>query len=594
MVPVERRLRVPRKTIWQYCPINEEVGIWFVTTPRTIPLAGRPKYSSCVTESLPLLRFVFVFAAKIFILMKTQVRVSTQTVEPAAVPLVTRLFYAQRYIEKQYQEVKNEAHLRWWNQWIYRTLKIESLEPASEYTTWKDDSLAERNSHWLACAGLLTTEIMGAMLVPQSMSYLGYVPGNIMLFVFFGFALVAGGLVWWLFILFDSPEYPIRTFADIAELLGGRTWRHLLVFLQVVAMILTSATIIIGAAEGLEIMRDQRVCFCGLVVLLCGVQAIIGHLKQLKQLGNLCVWISVINYVCLFAQLGFFKEPNWDNAKAVLGLDRGEVHSYAVAPQDFVSRLVSVTSLSYVFAGLLVFPEILAEMRRPWDFWKSMLLAQVCILATYLLYGNFVYARQGQFSNSPAALGIANIAALRGFGFVTFVTGFVQATFYGHLSAKVVYKNYLPEIFKNLRFNSVRGTLLWSATTCLVWIVIFLISAGVPNVMAVAAFTSALTMIPLTYMFPYLFNVWALCVKTNAENIICYDAVAMKTEGYEHKPKKYIKAGIRAHKRHSGVFLSILALASVFAVMGIAGSIGYMVYVFANTSAESFSCKSPI
>ncbi|KAG7832667.1 hypothetical protein KL943_004608 [Ogataea angusta] len=480
--------------------------------------------------------------------MEKEADVSEQAVEPVAVPLVTRLFYAQRFIEKQYEEVKHEAHLHWWNQWIFRSLKIQSLEPTSDYTTWRDDSLGERNSHWLACAGLLTTEIMGAMLVPQSMSYLGYVPGNIMLFVFFGFALVAGGLVWWLFIFFDSPEYPVRTFADIAELLGGKTWRH----------------------------------------------AVIGHLKQLKQLGNLCVWISVINYICLFAQLGFFKEPNWDNAKAVLGLDRGDVHSYAVAPQDFVSRLVSVTSLSYVFAGLLVFPEILAEMRRPWDFWKSMLLAQVCILATYLLYGNYVYAKQGQFSNSPAALGIANVAALRGFGFVTFITGFVQATFYGHLSAKVFYKNYLPDIFRNLRLNSVRGTLLWSATVCLIWVVIFLISAGVPNVMAVAAFTSALTMIPLTYMLPYLFNVWTLCVKTNAENIIFYDAAAMKTEGYEHKLKKYIKAGIRAHKRHSGVFLSILVLASVFAVMGIAGSIGYMVYVFANTSAQSFSCKSPI
>ncbi|KAG7855228.1 hypothetical protein KL939_004403 [Ogataea angusta] len=305
---------------------------------------------------------------------------SRQRLSSLAVRVETQqslLFYAQRFIEKQYEEVKHEAHLHWWNQWIFRSLKIQSLEPTSDYTTWRDDSLGERNSHWLACAGLLTTEIMGAMLVPQSMSYLGYVPGNIMLFVFFGFALVAGGLVWWLFIFFDSPEYPVRTFADIAELLGGKTWRHVIVFLQVVAMILTSATIIIGAAEGLEIMRDQRVCFCGLVVLLCGVQAVIGHLKQLKQLGNLCVWISVINYICLFAQLGFFKEPNWDNAKAVLGLDRGDVHSYAVAPQDFVSRLVSVTSLSYVFAGLLVFPEILAEMRRPWDFWKSMLLAGV-------------------------------------------------------------------------------------------------------------------------------------------------------------------------------------------------------------------------
>ncbi|KAH3667503.1 hypothetical protein OGAPHI_003152 [Ogataea philodendri] len=510
-------------------------------------------------------------------------------------PIVKRLFYAQRYIEHQYSQVKHQQKFSWWNRFIYGSLKIESLVLRSEdYPTWSDDALSIRNSHWLSCAGLITTEIMGALLVPQGVSYLGYVPGNIMLVVFFSFTLVAGGIIWWLFLLFDSPEFPVKTFADIAELLGGKIFRETIIFLQMVAMILTAATIVIGAVEGLEIMRTERVCFTGLILLICGVQAACGHLKSLSKLGIICIAISILNYVCLFAQLGYFGEPNWENAKSVLGVDRGTVHAYAVAHQGFVAQLVSVTSLSYVFAGCLVFPEILSEMKRPWDFWKSMLLAQSCILVIYLLYGNFVYAKQGQFTNSPAVLGISDTAALRGFAMVTFLTGYTQGTFYGHLSAKVCYKNYLPRLVRNLRFQSLRGTLLWSATVICVWVVVFVISAGVPNVMAVAAFTSALTMIPLTYVFPYLLNLWAVFVKASVENIGHYDPATGETHEYEAKFKQLFKNGYKSHRWQTWVLLSISAVASIFAVMGIAGSIGYMVFVFSSTAARSFSCKSPI
>ena len=35
----------------------------------------------------------------------------------------------------------------------------------------------------------------------------------------------------------------------------------------------------------------------------------------------------------------------------------------------------------------MIFPEMLAEMRRPWDFWKGMCCAQLLIFVAYLLYG---------------------------------------------------------------------------------------------------------------------------------------------------------------------------------------------------------------
>lgn len=43
----------------------------------------------------------------------------------------------------------------------------------------------------------------------------------------------------------------------------------------------------------------------------------------------------------------------------------------------------------------MIFPEMLAEMRRPWDFWKGMCCAQLLIFVAYLLYGAFSPVRPG-------------------------------------------------------------------------------------------------------------------------------------------------------------------------------------------------------
>ena len=45
----------------------------------------------------------------------------------------------------------------------------------------------------------------------------------------------------------------------------------------------------------------------------------------------------------------------------------------------------------------VIFVELMAEMRRPMDFWKSMALAQLFITFAYMFFGLFVYSYQGQF-----------------------------------------------------------------------------------------------------------------------------------------------------------------------------------------------------
>lgn len=511
--------------------------------------------------------------------------------------LLTRMFYAQRSMEQQYEYLKdNDTLFKYWNDWIYKTLKIESLnDNGIEYPKWVNNNLSTRTADWIVCVGLVTSEIMGACLIPNSMSMLGFAPSNVMLIICFFLTLLSGGVIWWVFMLFDSPEYPVKTFADIAYIIGGEQFQQLIIFLQIISTILTCAVILITSAECLIILRTDRMCWVGLLVLLASVMMLFSLLKKLSVIGKYCLIISVINYVGLFVQLGFIGhlEPNWDNAESILGIVKGPIKTFSIVKgESLVYRVVAVANISYVFAGSIIFPEMISELKRPWEFWKSIIVANLIILIVYLIFGNYVYVNQGQFSNSPAVFGISNISAMKGLSFITFVTSFFQGLVFGHVSCKIIFKNYTPMIIKTIKFESKLGLLLWVVIVFLIWLVIFIIGAGVPQVSAVSAFTSSLTITPLTYIIPYLLH---LAVLYQTENInYISEVIPFQNPVQKVGIMQLVKRGNKKYWPVSVFYITLCVASMSFLGMGLWASVEYMKYIFTVTDATSFSCTSPI
>ena len=56
--------------------------------------------------------------------------------------------------------------------------------------------------------------------------------------------------------------------------------------------------------------------------------------------------------------------------------------------QDNINGLMQAV---FSYGGATLFCELMAEMRRPWDFWKGLLAADLLIFCVYLLFGLFVY-----------------------------------------------------------------------------------------------------------------------------------------------------------------------------------------------------------
>lgn len=49
----------------------------------------------------------------------------------------------------------------------------------------------------------------------------------------------------------------------------------------------------------------------------------------------------------------------------------------------------------FAYGGAMIFPEFMAEMRRPRDFWKAALGAQLFCYLMYMMFGLLIYAKQG-------------------------------------------------------------------------------------------------------------------------------------------------------------------------------------------------------
>lgn len=46
----------------------------------------------------------------------------------------------------------------------------------------------------------------------------------------------------------------------------------------------------------------------------------------------------------------------------------------------------------FSYGGAMIFPEFMAEMRRPRDFWKAAFCAQFFCYALYMAFGLYVYS----------------------------------------------------------------------------------------------------------------------------------------------------------------------------------------------------------
>lgn len=69
--------------------------------------------------------------------------------------------------------------------------------------------------------------------------------------------------------------------------------------------------------------------------------------------------------------------PNFTAAKAAYNFGPGPIHTAKFVSLPLFSKVNGIMNMVFAYGGAMIFPEFMAEMKRPMDFWKAMVCSPV-------------------------------------------------------------------------------------------------------------------------------------------------------------------------------------------------------------------------
>lgn len=156
---------------------------------------------------------------------------------------------------------------------------------------------ALRVASWQAVLYLITTDILGFSSAGEAFQELGFGPGVLVYSFFYLLAVIAGQIIWRLYLSYDSPMYPVTCYADLGERTFGRKVRHIFNFFQSFQLVFNVALLIIGNGQTLVAMIQWKFCYLALNIFFMLIGMVGGQIRSLRDFAwfaNVNVWLNVI------------------------------------------------------------------------------------------------------------------------------------------------------------------------------------------------------------------------------------------------------------------------------------------------------------
>ncbi|KAJ7785066.1 putative amino acid transporter [Mycena maculata] len=477
---------------------------------------------------------------------------------------------------------------------------------------WADASRALRTATRGAAFYLITTDILGPFGLPYAFATMGWGPGIALYTVFAALAGYSGYLLWDVFLGLDSYQFPVLSFGDLGYRLYGRWMRYLFNFLQGVQLLLNVGLIVISNGEALSQATKFRLCFivCCLIWALVGF--FVGQIRTLQKFGwlaNLAVWL---NLICMFITMGAaaHSPPNFAGANSSAGatIAGGAIvtpNAQGVFPPvqtsggipdtgSFVASVSGAMQAIFAYGGSMIFPEFMAEMKRPKDFLTAMWAAQAFIYFWYMLYGLFIYGFQGQYVINPSYLGIGQYNFQTAGNVFAMVSAVIAAALYGNIGIKVIYNNVLVEIFRAPALTTRAGKWAWAGLIPLYWGIAFVLAAGIPNFSGLTSVVAAFCILHFTYTFPPMLSVMFWMKRHALQEGEGYDPASGQTIRHDSGLRRMAR-GFMARRWWVNVANVIYTLGALaLGGLGAYSSIIILMNAFNSNRTTSFVCKSPL
>ncbi|KAJ7728928.1 transmembrane amino acid transporter protein-domain-containing protein [Mycena maculata] len=369
-----------------------------------------------------------------------------------------------------------------------------------------------RQAGWATVFYLVTCDILGPFNAPFSIASIGMAPGVCLYVLFGGVAFISGVMIHRIYLRIDSVRYPITLYGDMCERTVGGWLKYISSFLQCIQLTINVGLICLTNGQSLSQIiagpnATGHLCFSVTVLIwaLCGM--CIGMIRGLGNFSILANASVYLNLMIIFISIGFAARsaPNYAAAFASSGLLPGPIQVSATIPgQPLFVQINGVFNMVFAYGGAMIFPEIMAEMRRPRDFVKGMAMAQLLIVTVYLMYGVTLYALEGQFVQAQSYTGLSPYSGQTICNVIGIITGTIAAGLYGNIGLKVIYRLIVETLLKGPGLMTARGRIVWSFLVIIYWAVAFILGSAIPSVGSLTGLLAAMGFFHFTYTFPPL------------------------------------------------------------------------------------------
>ncbi|KAI1436017.1 transmembrane amino acid transporter protein-domain-containing protein [Xylaria sp. CBS 124048] len=559
---------------------------------------------------------------------KTDIELSTalRKVHDSSVTFEEYYYYAQRTREEQL--LLEAPQSQWRTIFSHKKKPVDAVREEDRHATvangqlvtdeeWVSASRAFRTASWGAVFYLITTDVLGPFAVPFAIGSLGYGPGVGIFTAFFITSVYSGYLLWKVFMGVDSHEFPARNYGDLAFRAWGTTARHIVNVLQAVALLLLLGQVTILFGQNISEMSRYQICYviCPLIFVIVGF--FLTQIRSLRSFGWLATFGFCLNLLALFVSMGAIAHNPPNFSIATLGSVGSTIDPTSIMPdangnyppvvtyaglptKNLIGSINGLLSGVLAYAGLQLFIEFMAEMRRPHDFLKAMFVAQVVIYVVYVVYGCFIYYYQGQYTFNPSYLGVSKYGwqtagLLISVGnTLSLLSGWIAAALYGNIGIKVFYNNVLVDVFRAPLITSKGGKIFYAAMVPVWWSVAFVIAAAIPAYVYFVSIISAAALLNLSYTIPS----WlALGYDIRRQTMGTFDPSVGRTSRGLTGINRYIRGfwsggalQVAINMWHVIYFLASLSLSA----LGLYAAIEGFIEAFEIPQVNSFTCRSPL
>ncbi|KAJ5197733.1 amino acid transporter [Penicillium cinerascens] len=454
---------------------------------------------------------------------------------------------------------------------------------------------------------LITTDILGPFGLPYAFATTGWGPGIALYTVFGALAGFSGYLLWDCFMELDSFQFPVQAYGDLAFRIYG-PWCHYFVnILQAVQLLCNVAVIIISNGEALSQAAKFKLCYaiCCLVWALAGF--FLGQIRTLQKFGWLPNLAVFINLVIMFITMGAaaHSDPLYSASASSAGYS---IDPKLVTPVDgvyppvqhsggipnagnFGGAVNGMMQAVYSYGGCMIFPEFMAEIKRPRDFLKGMWGAQLFIYVCYMVYGLFMYGYQGQYVQTPAYLGISQYGLSTAGNSLAIVSALIAATLYGNIGVKVPNHSHLQQYFRRVfqgssAVNQIRYPVYWS--------IAYVVGAAIPDFAGFTGIVAASCILQFTYSIPPLLHVGFNTMRNAASSEPGFDVATGQVEVQDRGLSRWIR-GFFGRRWYLNVFNLLYGMGALaMCGLGCWAAIENMILIYAVPQLNAFGCTSPL